>query len=740
MFVPAVCENGTILISGGLGGLGLTMSKWMIKDRGVKRLVLMSRRSIEELKNNDSQYDDWLHLQQIALKCGAFVEVVKVDVTSYDQVFELVKRINGTQYPLRGIIHGAMVLKDSLLTNLTQEILSQVMKPKVHGAWNLHVATQVTASPLHFFVMLSSLRNHAVNFGASSYNAGNEFLESLAHWRFNRKHLPALSVCLPAVSGAGFFHANRERLTDILIADGYETLPAIIVFKLMENLYIDQQKQTRLDAVSVSCPIIFAANWTVLQSRRDVLQTRLVEIVEGEYHRITKQGGETKNGEYFTDSIIMDIETIRDKVRAAIAKLFGSSNVDRIDVQKSLTEQGLDSLMGVSLINWIAKEFKVNIPASEIIQGMSIDNISEYIQTKLVERNSTSNVISTDPAAETFNKISETNERVIKTKSTGEAYTGISFIVPFYRSPNNTASPSLFCIHDITGLAQTFSSFATKLHEVCENSPSIYGFRASGYQQQELPMKTIQSIAEEYISQMKRIQPWEPYIILGYKFGALVAYEMAYQLKKLHNSTVQSLIFIDPDTSKQNNDEMTEIVQQQQNSVHHPMTNGDIAIEPAGMVETVKQKQNSVHHPMTNGDIAIEPAGMVETVKQKQNSVHHPMTNGDIAIQPAEMGGTKQQCSNEENPKEFADQVISALVEAKQNYQFHSPDVKNIAENILMISSDNNQEQREVWQKLIPHIEIEQIQTTNNDLFEVANVDIVISKVKETLKNRIKMF
>ncbi|CAF4190027.1 unnamed protein product, partial [Adineta steineri] len=61
MFPSDVCNDGTILISGGFGGLGLTMSRWMIEKRGVKRIALMSRRTLIELEQpSNPQYDDWL--------------------------------------------------------------------------------------------------------------------------------------------------------------------------------------------------------------------------------------------------------------------------------------------------------------------------------------------------------------------------------------------------------------------------------------------------------------------------------------------------------------------------------------------------------------------------------------------------------------------------------------------------------------------------------------------------------
>ena len=63
MFPPAVFDKGTILISGGFGGLGLTMSRWMIEKHGVKQIALLSRRTRAQLEQSDNnpQLEDWLH-------------------------------------------------------------------------------------------------------------------------------------------------------------------------------------------------------------------------------------------------------------------------------------------------------------------------------------------------------------------------------------------------------------------------------------------------------------------------------------------------------------------------------------------------------------------------------------------------------------------------------------------------------------------------------------------------------
>ncbi|CAF4789164.1 unnamed protein product, partial [Rotaria socialis] len=83
---------------------------------------------------------------------------------------------------------------------------------------------------------------------------------------------------------------------------------------------------------------------------------------------------------------ILDIETICDRTQATIAHLLGSTSVDRIDVSRSLVAQGLDSLAAVSLYNWLGKEFNVFVPLADLLQGISVKIIGQFVMNKIQEQ------------------------------------------------------------------------------------------------------------------------------------------------------------------------------------------------------------------------------------------------------------------------------------------------------------------------------------------------------------------
>src|SRR5262249_54352241 len=109
--------------------------------------------------------------------------------------------------PLRGVIHGAMVLDDGLLAGMTADRLRHVMASKVSGALNLDAATRDI--PLDFFVMLSSVSSLVGNVGQGDYAPANAFLDGFAEYRRSRG-LPAITINWGALAEVGVAARNTQ--------------------------------------------------------------------------------------------------------------------------------------------------------------------------------------------------------------------------------------------------------------------------------------------------------------------------------------------------------------------------------------------------------------------------------------------------------------------------------------------------------------------------------------------------
>ncbi|MER5352366.1 type I polyketide synthase [Kitasatospora sp. NPDC002551] len=169
--------DGTYLITGGLGALGLSLAEFLA-ERGAGRLALVGRSA----PNGDAA------ARIAALRArGVPVETFAADVADPAAV----RRVRAQLPPLRGVVHAAGLLDDATVLNLTAERLHRVLAPKVDGAVNLDAVTG--DDPLDFFLLFSSAAALFGNAGQAAYAAGNAFLDALAVAR-RRRGRPALSV------------------------------------------------------------------------------------------------------------------------------------------------------------------------------------------------------------------------------------------------------------------------------------------------------------------------------------------------------------------------------------------------------------------------------------------------------------------------------------------------------------------------------------------------------------------
>lgn len=89
-------------------------------------------------------------------------------------------------------------------------------------------------------------------------------------------------------------------------------------------------------------------------------------------------------------------------------------------------------------------------------------------------------------------------------------------------APTGDAAP-LYIVHGFGGCAMELVAVARQLR----TPGPVYALQARGFEQGDAPHETVESMAQEYLSRVRELQPHGPYLLAGYSFGGLVAYEMA---------------------------------------------------------------------------------------------------------------------------------------------------------------------------------------------------------------------
>jgi polyketide synthase PksL len=228
-------QNGVYLVSGGLGGLGLVISEYLVKNYQCK-LVIFGRSALdasqaEKLNRLKAYGTDILCLQADASKPEDMEMVVKAAKDRFSQI--------------NGVIHSAGINIDSFILRKSKEEMDKVLAPKVYGAINLDQAT--SGENLDLFILFSSIAGVMGNVGQCDYAYANHFLDSFAanreaQVREQKRSGKTLSINWPYWEEGGM-HIAKEEIALIEKQTGLCPLPAAVGIQCLEELLLSDLSQ-----------------------------------------------------------------------------------------------------------------------------------------------------------------------------------------------------------------------------------------------------------------------------------------------------------------------------------------------------------------------------------------------------------------------------------------------------------------------------------------------------------------
>jgi NAD(P)-dependent dehydrogenase (short-subunit alcohol dehydrogenase family) len=234
-----VTPDGTYLLTGGCGSLGLLFARFLLA-RGARSLVLLGRGGATPAA----------HAALGSFTAGgAKVLVRQADVTDAADLRAVLAEIDRELPPLAGVIHAAGVLEDGMLAGLDPAdplggAFGRVLAPKLDGGWALHQAT--ADRELDFTLLLSSASLLLGSPGQGAYAAANAFLDTLARYR-SGLGMPTLSLRLGVVAGSTMSRRAEAAGRDIT-ADGVFPLTEAEVAAAIPGLWETGQPTAALMA------------------------------------------------------------------------------------------------------------------------------------------------------------------------------------------------------------------------------------------------------------------------------------------------------------------------------------------------------------------------------------------------------------------------------------------------------------------------------------------------------------
>jgi polyketide synthase 12 len=348
----------TVLITGGLTGLGALIARHLTVVHKVRSLVIAAR------SGPKAQHAE--RLRQELTELGAEVLIVACDVSSREQVADLLDRVP-EEMPLGAVVHSAAVLDDGVLQSLTPDRLGSVLRPKVDGAWHLHELT--SQLDLSAFVLFSSVAGVLGNPGQANYAAANAFLDALAAHRRSRG-LPGVSIAWgrweqEGVDSVALRAADLDRLARL----GVSPLAAEEGLRLFDLALAGQSSSAialRLDLPKVRA---LARDGIVIPLFSDVIGVASAAPEEsGRRLAMQLEGVAPEERE----------DAVLQFVRAEIAVVMGRP-VEEIEADVTFKDLGFDSLGAVDLRNRLATASGLRLPATLIFSYPTPAALAGYL-------------------------------------------------------------------------------------------------------------------------------------------------------------------------------------------------------------------------------------------------------------------------------------------------------------------------------------------------------------------------
>ncbi|MNX06876.1 Phthiocerol/phenolphthiocerol synthesis polyketide synthase type I PpsA [compost metagenome] len=348
--------DGTYLITGGLGGLGLEVAGWMA-EHGAGNLVLVGRRapSPEVAQRLDG------------LRAGGIrVDVVQADVSEADALRRLFAQMSDMP-PLRGIVHAAGILADATVLQMDAQRLTTVMRPKVAGAWNLHQAS--LECELDFFALFSSAASLFGSPGQSNYAAANAYLDALAHLRrASGRVATSLNWGPFAQVGLAAQEANRG---DRLALQGIGNLDPSRGMKAMARLLASSEAQVAVIPIDWRAFAGTARRLPLLQR----MASGLLPANEARPATLDRAALAALPPEEARKHLETYLAGILSRVLRVPAP--------KIDPQRSLRELGIDSLMATELRNAVEADLSVGLSVVTFLEGHGLAALAGEILASL---------------------------------------------------------------------------------------------------------------------------------------------------------------------------------------------------------------------------------------------------------------------------------------------------------------------------------------------------------------------
>ncbi|SEN51959.1 Acyl transferase domain-containing protein [Nitrosospira multiformis] len=370
-------DGGVYLITGGLGGIGLTLAEHLAQNYRAK-LVLLGRSrfpareqwanvisTAEKGDSTRSKIEQVMHLEAL----GAKVLVLQADVTNQAELKATATQACEHFGAINGVIHSAGEVGTGLISVKTEEMVAKVFAPKIQGTRALQAVFRNTR--LDFMLLCSSLATIAGGLSKVDYCAANAYLDAVArgatrsaegdsgfpvisvNWDSWRDVGMAANMAMP--QGMGIPPKEGAEAFEFIVNNAVR--PQVIVSTLDLHGRLNQTQEDLVDLVGQ--PSVFA------ESR---------QLEQGDQQRYPRPALHT--------TFVAPQSELEQSIAEVWQSLLG---MDAVGIHDNLFELGGDSLLGIQLLSRVRAVFGIDMRPADFFRSPTVAGLAELVETKLLD-------------------------------------------------------------------------------------------------------------------------------------------------------------------------------------------------------------------------------------------------------------------------------------------------------------------------------------------------------------------
>nr|AYW76483.1 MjmI [Streptomyces sp.] len=536
--------TGTVLITGGTGGLGGELARHLVTGHGVRRLLLTSRRGLDA--------PGAVELRGELVELGAEVSVVACDVADRSAIAGVLASVP-VEHPLTAVVHAAGVLDDGVVGALTPERVSAVLRPKVDAAWHLHELTHDL--DLAAFVMFSSLAGVSGAAGQGNYAAANAFLDALAAHRAAGGQA-ATSLAWGAweqsagmtatLDGAELRRSARTGLPALSVAQGLALFDAAVPLRHANPVPVRMNMAT-LRAHADQLPPLMRA--LVPPARRtataatpdgtgpDWLRRRLAGLAEAEQ-----------------DTAVEEL------IRGYAATLLGHGEAAAVHPERDFLELGFDSLSAIELRNKLTALTGLRLSPMLVFDKKTPAELARWVRREFAGPGGTGpQPASQEGTAGEQDTVSRMFRTAVVEDKVGDGFhmlQAIAKIRPTYDQPDDPrhmarpvsladgpATPRLICLSStvVNGGVHQYARLAAHFR----GTRPVSAIPLPGYGAGESLPATAEVALRTLVASIEQAADHDPYVLVGHSSAGALAYSVTGHLERTGGRLPESVVMMD---------------------------------------------------------------------------------------------------------------------------------------------------------------------------------------------------